>query len=88
MTMRIAIGFVIQIIALLSAGIIELLRYKMVRDSGLVAAFIAAGPDADPLDPKFTEPMRCVGWAGRAGGGGAAAPGVTMPAVCSGTVGV
>lgn len=65
MTMRIAIGFVIQIIALLSAGIIELLRYKMVRDSGLVAAFIAAGPDADPLDPKFTEPMRWVGWAWR-----------------------
>lgn len=60
MTMRIAIGFFIQIVALLSAGIIELVRYKMVRDSGLVTAFIAAGPDADPLDPKFTEPMRWV----------------------------
>lgn len=58
MTMRIGLGFVIQILALLSAGLIEMARYKMVRNIGLVAKFEAAGPDADPLAPEFTEPMR------------------------------
>lgn len=58
MTMRIGLGFFIQILALISAAVIEMVRYRMVRSSGLVDAFLAAGPDADPLDPKFTEPMR------------------------------
>jgi hypothetical protein len=58
MTMRIGLGFFIQILALISAAVIEMVRYRMVRSSGLVDAFLAAGPDADPLDPKYTEPMR------------------------------
>jgi hypothetical protein len=59
MTMRIGLGFLIQIVALISAAIIEMVRYRVVRNVGLVDAFNAAGPDADPLDPKFIEPMRC-----------------------------
>jgi hypothetical protein len=55
---RIGLGFFVQILALISAAIIEMSRYKLVRSSGLVDKFIAAGPDADPLDPKFTQPMR------------------------------
>jgi hypothetical protein len=58
MTMRIGLGFGIQIVALLSAGFIELARYRVIRSSGVLAAFEAAGPGADPLDPKFTQPMR------------------------------
>jgi len=60
MTMRIGLGFLIQISALVSAAIIEMVRYKMVRNIGLVQAFKDAGPKADPLDPAFTEPMRWV----------------------------
>lgn len=60
MTMRIGLGFVIQIVALLSAGFIELARYRVVRSSGVLAAFEKAGPTADPLDPAYMEPMRCV----------------------------
>ncbi len=58
MTMRIGIGFVFQIIALISAAIIEMARYRVVRNVGLVDAFKAAGPNADPLDPKYTEAIR------------------------------
>lgn len=58
MTMRIGLGFGIQILALVSAALIEMARYRMVRSSGLVAKFEAAGPGADPLDPAYTEPMR------------------------------
>lgn len=57
MTFRIGLGFFVQILALISAALIEMSRYKLVRSSGLVDKFIAAGPDADPLDPKFTQPM-------------------------------
>ena len=60
MTMRIGLGFAIQIVALLSAGFIELARYRVIRTSGVLAAFEKAGPKADPLDPAFTQPMRCV----------------------------
>jgi hypothetical protein len=50
------LGFVIQIIALVSAGLIELARYR--ASTGVRAAFEAAGPGADPLEPRFTQPMR------------------------------
>lgn len=58
MTMRIGLGFFIQILALVSAAIIEMVRYRMVRNLGLPEKFLAAGPKADPLDPAYTEPMR------------------------------
>jgi hypothetical protein len=48
----------VQILALISAALIEMARYKLVRQTGLVDKFLAAGPDADPLDPAFTQPMR------------------------------
>jgi peptide/histidine transporter 3/4 len=57
MTMRIGLGFAIQIVALLSAGFIELARYRVIRSSGVLAAFEKAGPGADPLDPAFVQPM-------------------------------
>jgi hypothetical protein len=57
MTVRIGAGFAIQIVALVSAGLIELARYRL--SAGVRAAFEAAGPGADPLDPAFTQPMRC-----------------------------
>lgn len=60
MTMRIGLGFAIQIVALLSAGFIELARYKVIKSSGVLSAFEKAGPGADPLDPQFTQPMRWV----------------------------
>jgi hypothetical protein len=60
MTMRIGLGFAIQVVALLSAGFIELARYRIIRSSGVLAAFEKAGPGADPLDPAFTQPMRWV----------------------------
>ena len=43
MTMRIGIGFFVQILALVSAAIIEMIRYRVVRSSGIVDAFLAAG---------------------------------------------
>jgi hypothetical protein len=55
---RIGLGFFVQILALISAALIEMARYKLVRQTGLVDRFLAAGPDADPLDPQFTQPMR------------------------------
>lgn len=55
---RIGLGFFVLILALISAALIEMSRYKLVRQIGLVDRFLAAGPDADPLDPKFTQPMR------------------------------
>lgn len=58
MTFRIGLGFFLQILALISAALIEMARYKLVRNIGLVDKFIAAGPDADPMDPAFTQPMR------------------------------
>jgi hypothetical protein len=58
MTMRIGLGFAIQIVALMSAGFIELARYKVIKGSGVLSAFEKAGPGADPLDPQFTQPMR------------------------------
>uniref|UniRef100_A0A383VGU9 Major facilitator superfamily (MFS) profile domain-containing protein n=1 Tax=Tetradesmus obliquus TaxID=3088 RepID=A0A383VGU9_TETOB len=57
MTFRIGLGFFVLILALISAALIEMSRYKLVRQIGLVDTFLAAGPDADPLDPKFTQPM-------------------------------
>eukprot|EP00775_Hariotina_reticulata_P010432 gene10432-10590_t len=57
MTARIGLGFFVQILALVSAALIEMSRYKLIRRIGLVDRFIAAGPDADPLDPEFTQPM-------------------------------
>lgn len=57
MTTRIGLGFAIQILALVSAALIETARYKLVRSSGLIDKFLAAGPDADPLDPAFRQPM-------------------------------
>lgn len=47
-----------QVLALVSAAAIETARYKVVRRAGLVEKFNAAGPDADPLDPQFRQPMR------------------------------
>lgn len=58
MTFRIGLGFVIQIVALVSAALIEMARYRVVRNVGLVDKFNAAGPEADPLDPAYIEPMR------------------------------
>jgi hypothetical protein len=46
------------VLALVSAALIEMYRYRVVRQSGLLDRFLAAGPDADPLDPLFTQPMR------------------------------
>lgn len=43
MTMRIGMGFFIQILALVSAAIIEMIRYRVVRSSGIVDAFLAQG---------------------------------------------
>ena len=60
MTFRIGTGFFVLILALVSAALIEMMRYRMVRSTGLVDRFLAAGPGADPLDPAFVEPMRCV----------------------------
>jgi hypothetical protein len=47
-----------QVLALVSAALIEMYRYRVVRQSGLLERFLAAGPEADPLDPLFTQPMR------------------------------
>jgi hypothetical protein len=60
MVNRIGLGLVIQILALISAALVEMARYKVVAAAGLVQKFEAAGPDADPLDPAFTQPMRSV----------------------------
>lgn len=60
MTFRIGTGFFVLILALVSAALIEMMRYRMVRSTGLVDRFLAAGSGADPLDPAFVEPMRCV----------------------------
>ncbi|KAF8073093.1 NPF8.3 [Scenedesmus sp. PABB004] len=57
MTMRIGIGFFVQILALVSAALIEMARYRLVKRVGLIARFEAAGPDADPLAPEFVQPM-------------------------------
>ncbi|WIA14658.1 hypothetical protein OEZ85_003160 [Tetradesmus obliquus] len=56
-TWRIGLGFAIQVLALVSAALIEMARYRVVRESGLLERFLAAGPEADPLDPLFTQPM-------------------------------
>lgn len=58
MSCRIGLGFFVQILALVSAALIEMARYKLVRRVGLVDKFLAAGPDADPLAPEFIQPMR------------------------------
>ncbi|KAF6260843.1 POT family-domain-containing protein [Scenedesmus sp. NREL 46B-D3] len=57
LTCRIGLGFGIQVLALVSAALIEMARYRVVRQSGLVDRFLDAGPEADPLDPLFTQPM-------------------------------
>lgn len=57
MTTRIGIGFALQIVALSSAALIEMARYRTIRAAGLREAFEAAGPGADPLDPAFMQPM-------------------------------
>jgi hypothetical protein len=52
-----------------SAGAIEMARYRIIRDSGLLTkweAAVAINPQADYMDPGFTQPMRWGG--GRAGG--------------------
>jgi hypothetical protein len=49
----------LQVLALVSAALIEMARYRVVRESGVLERFVAAGPEADPLDPLFTQPMRC-----------------------------
>lgn len=59
MTVRIGIGFVVQIAALVAAALIEMARYQAVSAAGVREAFVAAGPDADPLHPDFRHPMRC-----------------------------
>eukprot|EP00879_Flechtneria_rotunda_P000926 GHRR01001055.1.p1 GENE.GHRR01001055.1~~GHRR01001055.1.p1 ORF type:complete len:523 (+),score=105.75 GHRR01001055.1:1216-2784(+) len=57
MTLRIGLGFVIQIMALVSAALIEMARYKLVQSKGLVAKFNAGGATADAMNPAYTEPM-------------------------------
>ncbi|KAI8464338.1 MAG: POT family-domain-containing protein [Monoraphidium minutum] len=60
MTSRIGLGFIVQLLALLSAGFIELARYRMIRNDGLVdrwAAASAADPKLDYTDPAFTQTM-------------------------------
>lgn len=52
----------IQVLALVSAALIEMARYRVVREAGVVERFLAAGPDANPLDPQFRHPMRYILW--------------------------
>lgn len=57
---RIGFGIVLQIIALLSAGLIETARYRVVAREGLAEKFAAAravDPGKIPSDPEFTIPM-------------------------------
>lgn len=58
MTARIGLGFFVQACALVSAALIEMARYRLIKRIGLVDKFIAAGPDADYMDPEFIQPMR------------------------------
>lgn len=59
MTLRIGIGFVVQLAALTVAALIEMARYRAISAAGLRESFAAAGPDADMLDAAFQHPMRC-----------------------------
>ncbi|KIZ04318.1 hypothetical protein MNEG_3635 [Monoraphidium neglectum] len=57
---RIGAGFIVAMIAVLSAGFIELARYRAIRHSGLVAkweAASAANPKVDYTDAEFVQPM-------------------------------
>jgi solute carrier family 15 (peptide/histidine transporter), member 3/4 len=59
-TQRIGAGFFIAILALLSAGIIETVRYR--QAAPVRALYEADGGDSsssspDPLDPKYAQPM-------------------------------
>lgn len=59
-TQRIGAGFFIEILALISAGVIESVRYKQAAPiRGLYEADggTATSSSPDPLDPKFTQPM-------------------------------
>ena len=58
MVKRIGIGFVVEMLALLSAGLIETARYKMVQNNGLVAAWNAdTSPTKEYTDAAYSEPM-------------------------------
>ena len=58
MVKRIGIGFVLEALALLSAGLIETARYKLVQNVGLIDAWNAnTAPDKEYTDVAYTEPM-------------------------------
>ncbi|KAI8467277.1 MAG: POT family-domain-containing protein [Monoraphidium minutum] len=57
---RIGAGFIVAILALLSAGFIEMARYRVVRSSGLVSRWeeaAAADPSVDYSEARFVQPM-------------------------------
>jgi len=58
MTTRIGIGFIVAILALASAALIEMGRYKIVEQASLKEKWEAdTNPDKSPTDPQYTEPM-------------------------------
>lgn len=59
-TQRIGTGFFVEILALVSAGVIESVRYKQSAPVRALYESDGGGPDTstpDPLDPKYSQPM-------------------------------